>query len=218
MNPDTRETHGKRRRIGVRLAGVAVLIATGAVIVSTSQAGANPATPKRFQPAPAGSTVNHLPVGMSNTPVTVMLQMAGNPITVADADAATPLTKTQKSNLRAQLRKQQSAAESAVKANGGQVLGTYQAAYNGIKVRIAANKLNSLRAIPNVVGIHRIQLMTPDNIHGVPLIGAPAVWDGLNGLHGEGVKIAVIDTGIDWTHADFGGPGTPAAYTTAHAH
>ena len=34
---------------------------------------------------------------------------------------------------------------------------------------------------------------------------------------GEGIKVAVIDTGIDYTHANFGGPGTPTDYTTAHA-
>ncbi|HEY7174379.1 MAG TPA: S8 family serine peptidase, partial [Micromonosporaceae bacterium] len=154
---------------------------------------------------------------MSNAPMTVMVQMAGDPVTVADADATTPLTNSQKASKQAALRAQQSTAESTIRARGGQVLGNYQLAYNGIKVRIAANKLDSLRSIPNVVGIHRVELMKPDNIHGVPLIGAPAVWDGLNGLHGEGVKIAVIDTGIDWTHADFGGPGTPQAYLDAHA-
>ena len=36
-------------------------------------------------------------------------------------------------------------------------------------------------------------------------------------MHGEGVKVAIIDTGIDYTHANFGGPGTPAAYAAAHA-
>src|SRR5439155_1468158 len=58
--------------------------------------------------------------------------------------------------------------------------------------------------------------MKPDNVRGIPLIGTPAVWQSL-GLHGEGVKIAIIDTGIDYTHANFGGPGTAAAYTAAHA-
>ena len=48
-------------------------------------------------------------------------------------------------------------------------------------------------------------------MHGVPLIGAPEVWAGVDGVHGEGIKVAVIDTGIDYTHADFGGPGTAAA-------
>ena len=42
------------------------------------------------------------------------------------------------------------------------------------------------------------------------------MWDGY-GLHGEGIKVAIIDTGIDYTHANFGGPGTVAAYDAAHA-
>lgn len=34
---------------------------------------------------------------------------------------------------------------------------------------------------------------------------------------GEGITIAVLDTGIDYTHSDFGGPGTLEAYAAAQA-
>jgi subtilisin family serine protease len=37
------------------------------------------------------------------------------------------------------------------------------------------------------------------------------------GRTGEGVNVAVIDTGLDYTQADFGGPGTTAAYQDALA-
>ncbi len=30
------------------------------------------------------------------------------------------------------------------------------------------------------------------------------------------MRIGVIDTGLDYTHADFGGPGTPEAYAQAY--
>ena len=93
----------------------------------------------------------------------------------------------------------------------------YQAAYNGLKVRINRHKTDEVAGLANVVAVRPLQLMRFDNTKGVTLIGAPAVWNGVNGLRGEKIKIAVIDTGIDYTHANFGGPGTVAAYNAANA-
>jgi minor extracellular serine protease Vpr len=48
----------------------------------------------------------------------------------------------------------------------------------------------------------------------VPYIGAKAVQDG--GNTGVGIKVAVLDSGIDYTHKNIGGPGTLAAYELAY--
>ncbi len=48
----------------------------------------------------------------------------------------------------------------------------------------------------------------------VPYIGAAAVQAG--GFDGTGIDVAVIDSGIDYTHENFGGAGTAAAYTAAY--
>ena len=88
-----------------------------------------------------------------------------------------------------------------------------QFAYNGIKVRVARNEVAALAGLPNVVAVHAVQLVERDNVNSIPYLNIPTeVWDPEDGLGftGEGIKIAIIDTGIDYTHADFGGPGTVA--------
>lgn len=47
------------------------------------------------------------------------------------------------------------------------------------------------------------------------LIRKPWPPDIVRGAIGQGVTIAVVDTGLDYTHADFGGPATDSAYQQA---
>ena len=97
------------------------------------------------------------------------------------------------------------------------IIGSYQSAMNGIKVRVPVDRLNSIRSIPGVTGIKLVSVYERDNATSVPLIGAPQVWAASAHLQGQGVKLVVIDSGIDFTHANFGGPGTVAAYQAAKA-
>jgi minor extracellular serine protease Vpr len=156
------------------------------------------------------------PLGVSKAPVTVVVQLAGDSVAEQQGNAGRKLERGEKDRIKGQLRSQQDGLRGSIESLGGTVVAHYQAAYNGIKVRIAHDRVKELAALPGVVAVRPLQLMKPDNVRGIPLIGAPAVWQSL-GLHGEGVKIAIIDSGIDYTHANFGGPGTAAAYTAAHA-
>ena len=138
--------------------------------------------------------------------VTVVLQLSGDA-----ASAVTGLSKDQRKAKAKELRATQGKLDPRIKALGGRVLARYQYAYNGIKVRTTGGKVTSLAALPGVVAVRRLNTYTIDNVKAVPYIGAPAAWQ-TGGATGAGQTIAVIDTGIDYTHANFGGVGTPAAY------
>ncbi|WP_441250123.1 S8 family serine peptidase [Kitasatospora sp. McL0602] len=82
----------------------------------------------------------------------------------------------------------------------------------GLAVTAPADRLPALRTLPGVRAVHPISRKQRGNSYSVPLTGAPEVWAGLPGNTGEKTRIGIIDSGIDYTHADFGGPGTEEAF------
>ena len=63
----------------------------------------------------------------------------------------------------------------------------------------------------DIAAVSPVGVIRPAIDSSVPFIGATRAWRRL-GLDGKGVKIAVVDTGIDYTHAAFGGAGTRDEY------
>ncbi len=137
---------------------------------------------------------------------TVILQLAGKPVLERRG-----LTRAEKAAVKTQLKSAQKKLGGAHPANGAQILGSYQVSYKGIKVRVALNKHAALARLPGVVAIRPVSTYKIDNTVGVPFIGADSAWADA-GATGDGVGIAVIDTGIDYYHADFGGSGNPADF------
>lgn len=86
----------------------------------------------------------------------------------------------------------------------------------GIGVTAPAGYQELLARIPGVRAVYPVAPKYADNSYAVPFQSAPLAWQE-TGFRGSGQTIAVIDTGVDYTHADFGGPGTTAAYDQAHA-
>lgn len=94
------------------------------------------------------------------------------------------------------------------------VLGSAQRALNAVMLRIDASALAGLAADPQVEKISPIVDYELDLSETVPYIGAAAAQDA--GYTGEGIRVAVLDSGIDYTHAAFGGPGNRGAYDAAY--
>jgi subtilisin family serine protease len=102
--------------------------------------------------------------------------------------------------------------------------------FNGITLDLPSSLIQQIMpiiaALPEVYAIHPnepvyIQLNRAVDYTRAPnLYGNPprlTQFDTLNsgGVHGEGVNIAIIDTGVDWTHDMFGGDPTPPQYGAA---
>src|SRR6266516_475866 len=203
---------------------VAILVAAAGGAVAKSEAGSQSAVRfAKVDPAlySSDSAVGKFtPASLSNQQVAAVVQLGGAPVAVRDAHAkkqGAKLTTGQKDAIRQQLRAQQDALHGHLAKAGAKIIGQMQDAYNGIQVVVPRKNLARLASVPGVTGIHAVHSFKPANIHGVPFIGAPTAWS-TPGVTGAGVQVASIDTGIDYTHADFGGTGTVAAWTYAKAH
>jgi subtilisin family serine protease len=121
----------------------------------------------------------------------------------------------------AQIRERIS-ARAAITALGGSVNAEYRYLFNGMRVHIPASQLEALRANPHVADVQlvtRYKRMTvtggavsgrggatPSNGGAATEVQAKNVWAQTltsKAGTGYGVKVAVIDTGIDYTHDDF---------------
>ena len=147
--------------------------------------------------------------------ISVMLELDAEPAAVAWSQSPTP--RSARITAQAAIARVERLAAGVRRAVGTQnILFEATNVYAGVAVRADADDLASLAMIPGVKAVHRLIPKERDNFIGVPLIGSPAAWTGGAGT-GAGVSIGIIDSGIDYTHAAFGGPGTAAAYQRAAA-
>lgn len=109
------------------------------------------------------------------------------------------------------LKSRQEALARRLAAEGARIVARYQVAFNGLCVEVRPSRLSRLARLPGVLSVTPVQPVRRNDLNTIPFVGTPAVW-GQFGARGTGIKVAVIDSGIDYTHKDFGGPGTVAAY------
>ncbi len=109
-----------------------------------------------------------------------------------------------------QISSEQAVVQPKLEQHGAQVMSALRVGVNGFRVRVDASELDNLRLLDGVLSVEPVDLHYPENALSVPGIGAPAVWEQIG--TGEGVSIAIIDSGIDYLHANLGGSGDPAEY------
>ena len=131
---------------------------------------------------------------------------------VAHSKAKSPAAQQQH---KARLQNEQAAffKRASRQAKGAQMIASAQMVLNGVILEVDADDIAMLAADKDVMRISRVRDYEMDLSDTVPYIGAAAVQAA--GTDGSGISVAVLDSGIDYTHARFGGPGTIEAYIDA---
>jgi len=187
----------------VILASASALLLASVALPASAESPEGPQRPERFTLPERPRTVS------------LMLELEATPAAVAWAQAPSP--RSANASARAALAQVERLAVGVRRAVGpSNVIFEATNVYAGVAVRAASTEFDRLARIPGVKAVHRLVPKERTNFIGVPLIQAPAAWTGAAGT-GKGISIGIIDDGIDYTHADFGGPGTVAAYDAAFA-
>lgn len=97
-----------------------------------------------------------------------------------------------------------------VRALGGTEIARTRIALTAVIVEADSSQIAAIAAIPGVASVRPVGEYQLDLSETVPYIGAAALQT--LGVDGTGAKVAVIDSGIDYTHKNLGGSGKVADF------
>jgi minor extracellular serine protease Vpr len=145
----------------------------------------------------------------SNRPTSVIVELKAESI----VEAKHMGKKQTKANLKSERGKVITDLQKSVKS--ADVNREYDYVFSGFSVDLPANEIIKLLAIPGVKAVYpnvhytadvvsakeiSAEAFSPQMMDSAPFIGSDKAWDA--GFTGEGVTVAVIDTGVDYTHPD----------------
>jgi len=151
----------------------------------------------------------HIPANLSYEKISSTLdQKIANAIPEDEIPVIIFMNKSDKITSKTSL---QSMVSSTVESNGGKVRHKYKF-IDAFSAKIPAAKISSLSKMPQVEKIYYDQIVSlpPQPETGILMtrstqtIGANYVWNTF-GYTGTGIKVAIIDTGINYNHPDLGG-------------
>ncbi len=206
-----------KRSIGAACA-VASLLGFAAIAVAEEPDADTPASSpavintfrglNRYQVDPSSG----VPAGFAaDAVVNATVELVGDGVSEQQGDAIVQQAAFDAAAAEQGVAAQQNAVIPAIEASGATVTGRLTHVVNGVRVRVPVADLGKLGAVPGVARVQVAKTLTIDNGASNDFSGVPAVWEDL-GYTGAGMKIGIIDDGIDYLHADFGGSGDPAEY------
>jgi subtilisin family serine protease len=140
----------------------------------------------------------------------VVINLTENPV-------ARSIGRAAQANQGASVRAQQNRVIAQIQAldPSATVLAQLRVALNAVVMDVDGSRLDAIASSVEISRINPVVNYERDLSDSVPYIGAtPEIQD--VGFAGEDVRIAVLDSGVDYTHAKMGGPGTESIYALAY--
>ena len=103
---------------------------------------------------------------------------------------------------RRQLALRQTAVHRELERRGVPIISSVSEVLNAVFVSVPADRVAELAAIPGVLGVRPMRQMHLTLNKATQLLNAPAAWNLVGGQSkaGAGIKIGILDTGIDQNH------------------
>ncbi|WP_051251528.1 S8 family serine peptidase [Paenibacillus harenae] len=155
---------------------------------------------------------NYVPASDSAEPIDVIVELKTDPVAVYRAKAKKGLKKSDAA-YQTELSAEQAGFTASLAKLNAKPKRQYQHVFNGYSVTMPANQVDSLLGLPGVKAIYPdlefkvspVDSITPNMDESAPFMGSNFLWD--LGFDGTGIKVGVLDTGIDYRH-----PSLASAY------
>jgi len=140
-----------------------------------------------------------------------ILELSGDPAAIAAAKQGARFAAREPAFAarRAGVRQGQARARAEVAAHGGTVLESLDTVVNALILTIPDARAGELLQIPGALRLHPVRRIEPFLSHALPLHKVPDAWSTLplgQNSAGAGIKIGMIDTGVDVHNPAFSDP------------
>ena len=143
--------------------------------------------------------------------ITAIVTLETQPV-VAESSAGGRQIRNRAVMLRQQTAVQKKITSQVLDGEPVEVLHTYTAAANGFAIKVAYGKLDEIRALPGVASAYPAPefKVAPDMESAATELGG---LENSSGYQGEGMVIAILDTGLEISHKSFQNDPTDPALT-----